>query len=82
MIQAMLTTSDNPYDPFDDYDKWYAFDVRLGHHTASYLARIAVTSPDLSETDQALAIEEAVDEIIDENINGLYVKVTREVEEE
>ncbi len=78
--QSMLTTTDNPYDPFDQYDEWYAYDIRVGHHTASFLARIAVLSDEISEVDQSLAIEFAIDEIVSENINGLYKKVTREDE--
>lgn len=78
----MLTTVDNPYDPFDDYDEWYAFDSRMGHHTPSFLARVAYVSDELSETDHNLAIEEAIDEIVKENVNGLYRKVTREVQAE
>ena len=77
---AMLTTIDNPHDPFDDYDAWFAFDNRKGHHTPGFLARIVVLSDELSENDQNLAIEDAIDEIVKENINGLYKKVTREVD--
>lgn len=77
-IVSMLTTSDNPHDPFDDFDSWFAYDTRAGHHTSSYLARIVVTSDELSQADQDRVITEAIDEIVRENINGLYVKVSRE----
>lgn len=79
MKVAMLTTFDNPHDPFDDYDAWYAFDMRSGYGTAAFLARIAVVSPDLSELDQQFSIESAIDEIVQENVNGMYRKVTKEI---
>jgi hypothetical protein len=79
MIQSMLTTIDNPYDPFDQYDDWYAFDSRMGYHTPSFLARIVISSDDISETDQNLAIESAIDEIVKENVLGLYKKVSRDI---
>ena len=79
MKVSMLTTIDNPHDPFEDFEGWYAFDLRAGHNTSSFLARIAVTSPNLSEYDQNQALEEAIDEIVRENVNGLYRKVTKEV---
>lgn len=79
MIESMLTTVDNPYDPFDDYDSWYAWDSRYGYHTPEFLGRIANVSVETSETDQAQAIEDAIDEIIKENVTGMYRKVTREV---
>jgi hypothetical protein len=75
---SMLTTVDNPYDPFDHYDEWYAFDSRMGYHTPSFLARIVVTSDELSESDQNFAVEVAIDEIISENVSGMYKKVSRE----
>ena len=80
MKMAMLTTIDNPHDPFDDFDEWYAFDTRHGYHSSSFLARIVVNSDEISEVDQHLAIEEAIDEIVKENVNGMFKKVTRDVE--
>lgn len=79
MQESMLTTVDNPFDPFDQYDSWYAYDERVGHHSTSLLARIVKTSDELSETDQSIAIEDAIDEIVRENVSGMHRKVTREV---
>lgn len=78
MIVSMLTTTDNPYDPFDHYDEWFAYDSRMGYHTPSFLARIVMTSDELSESDQNVAVDDAINEIIKENVSGLYKKVTRE----
>lgn len=74
--QYMLTTVDNPFNPHTHFDEWYAYDKRLGHNTTEFLARVAVTSDELSEADQDLAIEQAIDEIVRENVNGLYRKVS------
>lgn len=82
MIESMLTTVDNPFDPFDQYDEWYAYDSLKGYNTLSFLARIAVISHEISEADLSLAIEQAIDEIVSENITGLYRKVSREVSTE
>lgn len=79
MIKTMLTTIDNPHSPFDDFPAWYAYDVSSGHHTSSFLARILQDSDQLSEVDIDLAIEEAIDEIVKENVSGMYKKVTKEV---
>lgn len=81
MMIAMLTTTDNPFDPFDQYEEWFDFDFQRGHHTPGFLARIAIVSDDLSQSDQHRSIELAIDEIVRENVNGLYKKVTREVAE-
>jgi hypothetical protein len=76
MIEHMLTTVDNPWNPFTHFDEWYAYDAACGYHTTSFLARIVRTSDELSDADQSLAIEQAIDEIVEENVNGLYQKVT------
>lgn len=75
--EYMVTTSDNPFSYYTQYPEWLAYDTRLGHFTLSYLARVARTSHELSEEDEALAITQAIDEIIRYNINGLYVKEFR-----
>jgi hypothetical protein len=75
----MVTTTDNPFDPFDDFDRWFAFDTAAGYHTCSYLAAQTTSSPHLSEADQRQAIEIAVDEIVELNVLGIYKKVTREI---
>lgn len=72
----MLTTSDNPYNPYKDWDQWYAFDVAAGYHTSAYLARIVKTSHDLSEEDQDLAIAQGIDDILELNLSGKHIKVS------
>lgn len=78
MEDSMLTTLDNPYNPFTQFDEWFAFDTQKGYHTCSYLARVAKTSNDLSDTDNEIAIDEAMNEIIRFNLTGNYIKVTKE----
>lgn len=73
--QHMLTTIDNPYDPYTQWDEWYAYDTGQGYNTSELLARITITSDELSETDQDLAIENAIDEIVRENVLGIFKKV-------
>ena len=76
MAKTMLTTIDNPFDPFFDFDRWYSFDVEKGYHTCGYLARIAKSSDDLSDAEQEYEQEAAIDEIVELNILGIYKKVT------
>ena len=75
MTVHMLTTIDNPYNPWTHYDEWFAWDAQAGYHTPGYLARIVRSSDELSEEDQSLAIEQAIDEIIEENVLGIYKRV-------
>lgn len=74
---AMLTTIDNPYDPFTQFDEWDAYDQEMGYYSCAYLARIAKSSDDLSESSQAKIVEDAIDEICKNDVIGIYRKVTR-----
>lgn len=75
MATHMLTTVDNPFNPFTQFDDWYAYDTAHGYHTIAFLARIVRTSDELSEADQSLAIEQAIDEIVKENVSGMHRKI-------
>lgn len=76
MAQSMLTTTDNPFDPFTQYDEWLSFDEDKGYYSCSLLARITRTSESLSPQDEADAIESAIDEIVMENASGQHTKVS------
>ena len=76
--RVAITTIDNPYDPIEDYPSWFNFDTRNGYNTASYLARLIHSSDDLGEAEYQRAIEVAIDEIIRENLLGLYKKIVVE----
>lgn len=75
---CMLTTNDNPYNPFDEFALWLLFDKEKGYNTCEYLARIAQLSDDLSEKETEEEIERAMDEIIKYDPFGIYMKVTKE----
>lgn len=72
-----LTTLDNPYNPFTQYDEWFSYDVAKGYNTCGYLARIAKVSDELSDSDESDAIDDAMNEIVRLNITGNYIKVDR-----
>ena len=77
----MLTTFDNPYDPFEQFTSWNLFDVEKGYNTCSYLGRIVRLSDELSEQEESEEIERAIDEIIKYDYASIYKKVTRETED-
>lgn len=72
MTEHMLTTVDNPYNPWTHFDEWYAFDERAGYHSTGLLARIIITSDDLSDADQSAANEDAIIEIVKYNVLGVH----------
>jgi hypothetical protein len=76
-MMHMLTTVDNPWDPFTQFDEWFQFDVSHGYNTSAYLARIVRSSDDMSEAVQDVALEQAINEIVEFNLLGIYKKVSK-----
>lgn len=75
MAKCRLTTIDNPFNPFTNFEQWFDYDCEKGYYSCDYLARIAKTSDMLSEKENDEEIERAIDEIIQYNPLGIYVKV-------
>lgn len=80
--ETMLTTFDNPYDPFDDFVHWFLFDVEQGYNTCGKLARITRDTESFSTIEDKRETERAIDEIIDHDFLNIYKKVTRNIEEQ
>lgn len=75
---VMLTTTDNPFSPKVDYDKWKQYDEDNKHYTAEYLARI-VDLPNDADLEDDQLIEEltlnAIEEIVEHDVLGIYKKI-------
>ena len=78
----MLSTFDNPFNPFDDFDSWFQYDSDKGYNSCSYLARIARTSDQLSDEENSQELERAIDEIIKYDFMNIYTKIKGEEEKQ
>jgi hypothetical protein len=75
---VMLSTLDNPFNPFIDYEHWLAFDREKGYYTNEYLARIVTSTLEYSEEQQDQDLKEGIDSIVNDNVLGIYIKVTKD----
>ena len=75
--ECMLTTIDNPFDPFEQFDEWLMFDKQKGYNSCERLMRIAKISDDMSSVEIDNEIERAIDAIIDYDFLNVYKKATR-----
>lgn len=75
---CMLTTFDNPFDPFEQFVSWFLFDVEKGYYTCSKMARIAHFTDDMSDVERDIETERVIDEIIKYDFMNVYKKVTKE----
>lgn len=71
----MLTTIDNPYNPFDDFNRWFEFDELCGYCCCERIAKLAKVYDGMSEDERNDAIERAIDTLIDIDFTGLFRKV-------
>lgn len=78
MAKVMLTTYDNPFNPFEQFDSWFLFDVEKGHDSCGLLGRIARTSDQLTDEENDEEIERAIDQIVKYDYENKYRKVTRQ----
>ena len=76
-LNIWITTEDNPFDPFDDFDNWYKFDESKGYCTSGYLARYFDTdTSDMSDDEYEARLAIAIDKILKNDFMGQYFKVT------
>lgn len=73
---VLLTTIDNPYNPFTNYDEWLAYDLQMGYNTNSLLDRVANVSDELSDEDYDSIVLEAMKEIVKYNVSGVHRLIT------
>ena len=72
----MLTTFDNPYSPFDQFDDWLLFDTQMGYNSCGILGRIIKLEDDMSDVEKERAMQAAIDEIIKHDDTGIFVRAT------
>ena len=71
MVRCFLTTFDNPYSPYEEFEKWYQYDVR-----------IAETSSQFTDNENAYEIEKAIDKIVAADPINIYKKLKINVSDE
>lgn len=69
---VFITTYDNPYDYFKQFDQWLNFDRQKGYFTLEYVGRLAKLAPDLSEEQERIEMENTFDKMIE--WNGTFYK--------
>ena len=70
-----LTTIDNPWSPFTDFENWYKWDRQHGYNTCEYLDRVADVNSEMSDEEVDAELDRAMDEIVKFNPLGKYVKI-------
>lgn len=62
--EVWLTTVDNPWDPFTQWDRWYEYDEKSGYRTCERIAKYARTSSNLTDIEYENAVAGAIVSIL------------------
>lgn len=68
----LLTTKDNPYNPFDQFDLWFMYDIEMGYNSCGRLARVARISDNMSQQEEEAEVKRAIDTIIANDFLNIY----------
>ena len=60
-----VTTADNPFNPFTEWDEWYFYDLSKGYSTCERLDRLSNTSSQLSDELNNEELEQAIDQLVE-----------------
>jgi hypothetical protein len=74
----LLTTFDNPFNPFVDFKKWYLYDCEKEHNTSSRIARLMETNYEMTEKEIDEEEDRVMDFILKYDLEGKYFKGTEE----
>ena len=79
MTQTMLTTIDNPFNPFEQFVDWYLFDCQMGYNTYSRIARLMPADDEsLSSIEKDRIEDNIIDRLIRHDPLGIYTRVDEE----
>ena len=70
MKACALTTIDNPWNPFTNFRDWYNFDESHDYGCCSIVARLAITTEDMTTLEEAKEIERAINSFIETCLNN------------
>ena len=80
--EVAITTLDNPFDPFDQFEEWLLFDSEKGYNTSGVLDRLTNITDDMTEIEERTEIERGIDRMIELDFMNIYKKVVRKSEDE
>lgn len=52
IVETFLTTFDNPFDPYTQFNEWNAYDIQLGYNTCALVDRVYQAWADSNEIDE------------------------------
>lgn len=70
-----ITTIDNPFNPFVDFNEWFLFDCEKNYYTLNKLARLSKVTDSMSSKEESNEVERAIERLIEIDPLDIYIKV-------
>lgn len=75
--RIMLTTFDNPFNPFVDFKSWYMFDCEQGYNTCSRIARLIDEDSEMTDKEAEEERIRVIEFMLKYDLEGKYFKGTQ-----
>lgn len=70
--KVFVTTFDNPFNYFNDFENWFAWDKKMGWNTCGIMADLTGNISNLSPEETATVIEGACKRLVSVDILGIW----------
>ena len=77
-----ITTIDNPYDPFEEFNNWFLSDIEKGYYTCEKLGRLSNYNELMTEKEEKEETERTIDRLIEIDPLGIYKKVEKYIDQD
>lgn len=74
--EVMLSTFDNPFNPFHNFDSWLLYDKEKGYDSCERLASLLHITEDMSSVEQEQERIRAIDRLIELDFTNTFIRVT------
>lgn len=78
--EYLITTIDNPWNPFTHPNEWSAFDREHGYNTREKLATYILSTDDLGDNEKEADISFGQKLFLDADILGIYIRVKKDTD--
>ncbi len=79
MREVAISTFDNPYDPFDNFDEWFRYDNDKGYGSCQILANLTEVFEGMTPKEFNEEMERGIDSLLIADPANLYIKVVKEM---
>ena len=75
--ECRLTTTDNPFDPFEQFTSWYLFDMEKGYDCCGRVDRLVNITDEMTDYEIECEVERAIDRLVELDFTDTFKKFVK-----